>query len=283
MLLVVLVAGLVAVGCAKQLPQQVTDVNTALGQAKDACAGVYAADDLQQVQGRVDAMNDLADEKKYKKARKAAEPLLPEVDGLKSAAASAKAEAKSEAESAVKAAQSKLAAADSAQAASLAGGTYGQAKSKLDSARTSLSDPCKYGEATALAQEAGKTADMAREQAVAEKRRREEEARRKAEEERRRREEEARRAEEERLKNFPPEYTVEPGDSLWRIAGMDRIYRSPVYWPLLYDANRDQIDHPDLIYPGAVLTIPRGMSPEEMDERLHQLWREMGGELALED
>ena len=200
MLLVVLVAGLVAVGCAKQLPQQVTDVNSALGQAKDACAGVYAADDLQDVQGRVDAMNDLADEKKYKKARKAAEPLLPEVASLNSGAESAKAEAKQKAEAAVKAAQSKLDAASSAQAASLTGSTYGTAKSKLDAAQANLGDPCKYGEAAALAAEAGQAADMAREQAVAEKRRREEEERRRAEEERRRRGEEARRAEEERLK-----------------------------------------------------------------------------------
>jgi nucleoid-associated protein YgaU len=51
-------------------------------------------------------------------------------------------------------------------------------------------------------------------------------------------------------------YTVIPGDCLWMIAG--KVYGHPYYykWPLIYNANRDQIKDPDWIYPDQVFTIP---------------------------
>ena len=49
-------------------------------------------------------------------------------------------------------------------------------------------------------------------------------------------------------------YTVVKGDSLSRIA--QREYGAAGKWPAIYEANRDQIKDPDLIYPGQVLTIP---------------------------
>lgn len=60
-------------------------------------------------------------------------------------------------------------------------------------------------------------------------------------------------------------YTVVRGDSLWRIAarvlsaggGPDAGHDVAVYWPRIYDANRDVIgSDPDLIHPGQVLTLP---------------------------
>jgi uncharacterized surface protein with fasciclin (FAS1) repeats len=50
-------------------------------------------------------------------------------------------------------------------------------------------------------------------------------------------------------------YTVEHGDSLWAIA--ERAYGDGAQWPAIYEANRDQIADPDLIFAGQVLTIPR--------------------------
>jgi nucleoid-associated protein YgaU len=52
-------------------------------------------------------------------------------------------------------------------------------------------------------------------------------------------------------------YTVIPGDYLWKIAGFYWIYNNPREWPRIYEANRDKIKDPDLIYPGQVLDIPR--------------------------
>lgn len=46
-------------------------------------------------------------------------------------------------------------------------------------------------------------------------------------------------------------YTVQPGDSLWKIS-----LKYHVGWPDIYQANRAKIANPAMIYPGQVLTIP---------------------------
>ncbi|MCY4551442.1 MAG: LysM peptidoglycan-binding domain-containing protein [Defluviicoccus sp.] len=48
---------------------------------------------------------------------------------------------------------------------------------------------------------------------------------------------------------------VQPGNSLWRIAR--RTYGGGVQYTLIYEANRDQIRDPDLIYPGQIFLLPR--------------------------
>ncbi len=53
-------------------------------------------------------------------------------------------------------------------------------------------------------------------------------------------------------------YTVVEGDFLGKIAGYGIVYNNRGEWPQLYEANRDQISNPNLIYPGQVLDIPRG-------------------------
>lgn len=47
---------------------------------------------------------------------------------------------------------------------------------------------------------------------------------------------------------------VEPGNSLWRIAR--RTYGQGTRYTLIFEANRDRISHPDLIYPGQVFNLP---------------------------
>lgn len=49
-------------------------------------------------------------------------------------------------------------------------------------------------------------------------------------------------------------YTVESGDTLWAIA--ERMYGSGAEWQKIFEANRDQVDNPDLIQPGQTLRIP---------------------------
>ncbi len=71
---------------------------------------------------------------------------------------------------------------------------------------------------------------------------------------------------------FPPTYVVKKGDYLWRISGMERIYKNPIYWPIIHDANSGKIADPDLIYPGQELTIPRDMSDQQMTNKLYRLW-----------
>lgn len=53
-------------------------------------------------------------------------------------------------------------------------------------------------------------------------------------------------------------HVVKKGECLWWIAEYKDIYNDPFQWPLIYDANKDQISNPDLIYPGQVFQIPSG-------------------------
>lgn len=49
----------------------------------------------------------------------------------------------------------------------------------------------------------------------------------------------------------PKEYTVVPGDSLWKISG--QYLKHPWLWKELWEGNKGQIVNPHLIYPGQVL------------------------------
>jgi nucleoid-associated protein YgaU len=49
-------------------------------------------------------------------------------------------------------------------------------------------------------------------------------------------------------------YTVQKGDTLSHIA--KQFYGKAGAWNQIYEANRDQLDNPDLIQPGQVLKIP---------------------------
>ncbi len=47
---------------------------------------------------------------------------------------------------------------------------------------------------------------------------------------------------------------VQPGNSLWRIAR--RTFGRGIQYTVIYEANRDQIRDPDLIYPGQIFALP---------------------------
>ncbi len=53
-------------------------------------------------------------------------------------------------------------------------------------------------------------------------------------------------------------YTVRRGETLPQIAARSEIYNDASLWTLLYRANRDQIRDPKQLWPGQVLSIPRG-------------------------
>lgn len=62
------------------------------------------------------------------------------------------------------------------------------------------------------------------------------------------------------------EYTVGEGETLWTISAQPQVYNEGLLWPLLYQANRDQIKDPRQIFPGQILGIRRDMTEEELDE-----------------
>lgn len=51
-----------------------------------------------------------------------------------------------------------------------------------------------------------------------------------------------------------PAVTVQPGFTLWRLA--EQKYGSGVQFVQIFEANRDQIKNPDLIYPGQIFDLP---------------------------
>jgi len=53
------------------------------------------------------------------------------------------------------------------------------------------------------------------------------------------------------------QYTVRKGDTLWWIAKYKDVYNDPYLWPIIYEANKDIIKNPKLLYPGQELGIPR--------------------------
>ncbi|MBI4052078.1 MAG: LysM peptidoglycan-binding domain-containing protein [Elusimicrobia bacterium] len=52
----------------------------------------------------------------------------------------------------------------------------------------------------------------------------------------------------------PKKHVVVKGDVLWNLAGY--YYQNSFAWPTIWDANKKQIQNPDLIYPGQEFLIP---------------------------
>jgi len=52
----------------------------------------------------------------------------------------------------------------------------------------------------------------------------------------------------------PQKYTVQPGDTLQKIAS--KFYGHSVKWPMIYEANKGPLKSPDNIKPGQVIIIP---------------------------
>src|SRR3990167_3059632 len=52
-------------------------------------------------------------------------------------------------------------------------------------------------------------------------------------------------------------HEVVKGESLWKIAKHKDVYENPFMWPIIYKANHDKINDPDLIYPKQVFSIPQ--------------------------
>jgi nucleoid-associated protein YgaU len=58
-------------------------------------------------------------------------------------------------------------------------------------------------------------------------------------------------------RDWPTSWTVQPDEYLGKIAWYWEVYNDPAQWTKLYEANKDQISDPDIIWPGWKLRIPR--------------------------
>jgi nucleoid-associated protein YgaU len=62
------------------------------------------------------------------------------------------------------------------------------------------------------------------------------------------------------------DYTVGNGENLWTISAKPEVYGEGLLWPLLYQANRDQIKDPRQIFPGQSLSIRRDMTKADLED-----------------
>jgi nucleoid-associated protein YgaU len=58
-------------------------------------------------------------------------------------------------------------------------------------------------------------------------------------------------------RDWPTEHVVSRDEWLGKIAGYWEVYGDYKKWPILYEANKDQIDDPNLIYVKEKLVVPR--------------------------
>jgi hypothetical protein len=70
---------------------------------------------------------------------------------------------------------------------------------------------------------------------------------------------------EKKIKTYTVGTWAEDKDCLWNIAGKIEIFGDPFLWPKIWQANKDGIRNPDIIYPGQVLTLPQ-KGPKDADE-----------------
>lgn len=64
-------------------------------------------------------------------------------------------------------------------------------------------------------------------------------------------------------------YTVVAGDNLWNIAGKSSVYGDPYQWPLIFKANKGQINDADLIYPNQVFDIESSPSSSDVNAAIN--------------
>jgi hypothetical protein len=65
-------------------------------------------------------------------------------------------------------------------------------------------------------------------------------------------------------KSATKKYVVKSGDSLWKISSKKGVLGDPFRWPLLFKANRDQIQDPDFIEKSQDLSFKKNYSKDEI-------------------
>ncbi len=243
-------------GCCRKPPEEVADAEAALARVQEKCAEDYVPEDFQKAQDKMQESHDWFDQKKCKESKAAALEVIALSGEIEKKAEETKQEAKVKAEESIEKAKAAIAEAERAKAAEYASALLSESKSLLAKAEETMVDECAYLRVPQLADSAAAKAGQAKMAAEEEIRRIEE--RKRAEEEARRR------AEEEALRAKPRNWVVQKGECLWKIAEYEKIYQDPFQWPLIYNANKDQIKDPDLIYPNQNFAIPRDVPEEEV-------------------
>jgi hypothetical protein len=65
-------------------------------------------------------------------------------------------------------------------------------------------------------------------------------------------------------------YVVQKGDTMWGISSMGKIYSDPFHWPLLFKANRDQVEDPDVIEVGQSFDVRKDFGSDEVTDAVQK-------------
>lgn len=70
-------------------------------------------------------------------------------------------------------------------------------------------------------------------------------------------------------------HRVKSGESLWTISARPEVYANGFLWPLLWDANRDRIRDPNMLYQGQTLRIRQNPTVDEVVRAVEYARRQM--------
>lgn len=248
-------------GCLKKLPSEVYDIQRNISLAREECASVYAHEELADLEIMLIQMNE---KKKYKEMRKAALDILPRIEKLRATVNEQKQLLQIQVNEKKERASEDISSALDNQAIDYAPDLMARAKELFQKGEQFQDDRgCQLKKSLHYFHTSAQSAEKANKKTVGEK------IKLKEREEARKLQEKKKASTPEKAKEKITEWIVANGENLWTISSHNEVYGNPLFWPLLFWANRSQIKNPNLIYSHQRLKIPRDFQEEDLKKARH--------------
>jgi nucleoid-associated protein YgaU len=214
--------------------QEISNARALMEAAKNSCAKAYMPQELAEAKEKLDTIDE-GTHRRSLEAKRELESLAADVQNLSkqmiNQAARTKSELRDRIQEKIVAAIKRIHEGEQAEANRYARSDYLKAVERVQEARLLFQDECRYPEALEKSEEALALAEAINIKAPSFK---------------------------QELEQKLPEYhIVRKGETLKSIARDSRLYGDESYWELIYKANRDQIRHPHILYPGQQLYLPK--------------------------
>lgn len=255
---IVFCLALIFYGCGRPPTEELADAEAALSAAKVAGAEIFATNEYESAESKLEKARKEAEGYHYTKARQLALDAKDQALLAKKIAEGEKAKLRERASQAIKDAKEAMIAAEAAGAKTHDPEGYRSAESLLGEAEMA------YGgeQYTIAIKKAEEAKQMARRLELAAQRGSDIQ---KVEKE----------AQPSDKMMQPPskiyaQHVVQKGECLWIISEYEKVYGNPFMWPLIYKENRSQIKDPDLIFPKQNFKIPRDSDPKDVKSAIDQ-------------
>ena len=249
--LAVLVLAFALAGCGKKVQpptEELQDAEAAKQAAVDSGADKYKTDKYLSAQEKIEAAKakmarakETGDQELYEEARQELVAAIAEFEAAKKQAEECNA-SKNKVQAELDALKQNLLAVKD-EAEKYDSESYRVAQNKYVAAQELLYECDKHNQALAHIQDANSALTMAQDEIAQAK------------------------AEEMSMKSQAETYTVVKGDTLWDISDMK--YTNPFMWPLIYWANKADINDPDLIFPGQKFKIKKNFADSEKSDAIN--------------